>query len=77
MVGKTIVKRIKIRAYNAEEWLLDRLVQHYHNPHGVRDLLGSIAQLSREIRMTAGAVEVTLDPPDTSHPPSRTGGSGR
>ena len=65
MVGKAIVTRIKISAYNAEEWLLDRLVQHYHNPDGVRDLLGSIAQLSREIRVTAGAVEVTLDPPDT------------
>jgi hypothetical protein len=62
---KAIVDRVKITAYNAEEWLLDRLVQHYRNPHDVRDLLRSFAQLSGEIRTTAAAVEVTLDPPDT------------
>jgi len=62
---KAIVDRVKITAYNAEEWLLDRLVEHYRNPHDVRDLLRSFAQLSGEIRTTGGAVEVTLDPPDT------------
>ncbi len=62
---KAIVDRVKITAYNAEEWLLDRLVEHYRNPHDVRDLLRSFAQLSGEIRTTAGMVEVTLDPPDT------------
>jgi hypothetical protein len=62
---KDIVDRVKITAYNAEEWLLDRLVEHYRNPHDVRDLLRSFAQLSGEIRTTGGVVEVTLDPPDT------------
>jgi hypothetical protein len=62
---KAIVDRVKITAYNAEEWLLDRLVEHYRNPHDVRDLLRSFAQLSGEIRTTGGMVEVTLDPPDT------------
>jgi hypothetical protein len=62
---KAIVDRVKITAYNAEEWLLDRLVEHYPNPHDVRDLLRSFAQLSGEIRTTGGVVEVTLDPPDT------------
>jgi hypothetical protein len=62
---KAIVDRVKITAYNAEEWLLDRLVDHYRNPHDVRDLLRSFAQLSGEIRTTGGVVEVTLDPPDT------------
>jgi hypothetical protein len=62
---KAIVDRVKITAYNAEEWLLDRLVEHYPNPHDVRDLLRSYAQLSGEIRTTGGVVEVTLDPPDT------------
>src|SRR6266540_3723775 len=36
---KAIVDRIKISAYNAEEWLLDRLIRHYPNPDDVRDLL--------------------------------------
>ena len=43
---KAIVDRIKLSAYNAEEWLLDRLINHYPNPHDVRDLLRSFAELS-------------------------------
>ena len=62
---KHIVDRIKICAYNAEEWLLDRLVPHYPNRHDVRDLLRSFAELSGHIDTTDHGVEVTLDPPDT------------
>jgi len=72
---KAIVDRIKISAYNAEEWLLDRLVVHYPNPNDVRDLLRSFAELSGTIDTTieqdddantwATGVVVTLDPPDT------------
>lgn len=62
---KDIVDRIKIAAYNAEEWMLDRLVAHYPNPHDVRDLLRSFAELSGEIDTTEDGVTVTLDPPDT------------
>jgi transposase len=62
---KAIVDRIKISAYNAEEWLLDRLVVHYPNPHDVRDLLRSFAELSGHLDTTDTGVEVTLDPPDT------------
>jgi len=72
---KAIVDRIKISAYNAEEWLLDCLVCHYPNPHDVRDLLRSFAELSGRIDTTiegdndanarATGVVVTLDPPDT------------
>lgn len=62
---KAIVDRIKISAYNAEEWLLDRLVIHYPNPHDVRDLLRSFAELSGQIDTTDTGVVVTLDPPDT------------
>jgi transposase len=62
---KAIVDRIKISAYNAEEWLLDRLVIHYPHPNDVRDLLRSFAELSGEIRTSAGGVVVALDPPDT------------
>jgi transposase len=72
---KAIVDRIKISAYNAEEWLLERLVAHYRNPHDVRDLLRSFAELSGTIDTTLEwddeigdyptGVTVTLDPPDT------------
>jgi hypothetical protein len=63
--AKAIVDRVKISAYNAEEWLLDRLVMHYQNPHDVRDLLPSFAELSGQIETTDSGVLVTLDPPDT------------
>jgi hypothetical protein len=62
---KAIVDRIKITAYNAEEWLLDHLVRHYPNRNDVRDLLRSFAELSGQIRTTRQGVTVTLDPPDT------------
>jgi transposase len=62
---KAIVDRIKISAYNAEDWLLDRLTHHYPNPHDARDLLRAFAELSGEIRTTDAGVFVTLDPPDT------------
>jgi hypothetical protein len=62
---KSIVDRVKITAYNAEEWLLTLLVRHYDNMHDVRDLLRSFAELSGEMRSTPSGVVVTLDPPDT------------
>jgi transposase len=62
---KAIVDRIKISAYNAEEWLLDRLINHYPNPHDARDLLRSFAELSGQIDTNDDGVIVTLDPPDT------------
>jgi hypothetical protein len=61
---KSIIDRIKMTAYNAEEWLLDLLVQHYPNPHDVRALLRSLAELAGEIRTTATEVVITLDAPD-------------
>jgi transposase len=62
---KAIVDRVKISAYNAEEWLLDRLIRHYPNAHDVRDLLRSFAELSGEIDTTDHGIVITLDPPDT------------
>lgn len=61
---KAIIDRIKISAYNAEDWLCDRLIAHYPNVHDVRDLLRSFAELSGEIQTANGKVVVTLDPPD-------------
>ncbi len=63
--AKAIVDRIKICAYNAEEWLLGRLIVHYRNPFDVRDLLRAFAELSGTIETTATGVVVSLDPPDT------------
>jgi len=62
---KAIIDRVKMTAYNAEEWMLERLAPHYHNPHDIRQLLRSFAELSGEIRSTAQGIVVTLDPPDT------------
>jgi transposase len=63
--AKTVVDAIKIAAYNAEEWLLERLERHYANPHDIRDLLRHFAHLSGEIVTTSGGITVRLDPPDT------------
>ena len=62
---KHIVDAVKICAYNAEQWLLDRLIQHYPNRHDVRDLLRSFARLPGHITTTDQGVIVTLEPPDT------------
>jgi hypothetical protein len=48
--AKAIMDRVKICAYNAEEWMLDRLIHHYGNAHDVRALLRSFAELSRQWR---------------------------
>ncbi len=61
---KAIIDRIKITAYNAEEWLLERLVHHYKNPHDVRALLRSFAQLGGEVRSGGTGILITIDPPD-------------
>ena len=61
---KSIIDRIKMTTYNAEEWLLELLVQHYPNSHDVRALLRSFAELAGEIRTTPNQVIITLDAPD-------------
>ena len=63
--AKTIVDAVKIAAYNAEEWLLERLAHHYGNPHDIRDLLRHFTHVSGEITTTSGGVTVRLDAPDT------------
>jgi hypothetical protein len=62
---KRLVDQIKLAAYNAEEWLLDRLSPHYPNPFDTRDLLRAFAELSGSIHTAHDTVVVTLDPPDT------------
>jgi hypothetical protein len=61
---KAIVDRIKLTAYNAEEWLLERLLVHYPHPHDARALLRSFFELPGEMRANHRAVQVVIDPPD-------------
>jgi transposase len=61
---KAIVDRIKLTAYNAEEWLLERLLLHYPHPHDVRALLRSFFELPGEMRASHRGVQVVIDPPD-------------
>jgi hypothetical protein len=61
---KAIVDRIKLTAYNAEEWLLERLLVHYPNPHDARALLRSFFELPGEMRANHRGVRVVIDPPD-------------
>lgn len=61
---KAIIDRVKMTAYNAEEWLLELLVRHYPNLHDARALLRSFAELGGELRTTTTEVVITLDAPD-------------
>lgn len=73
--AKAIMDRVKICAYDAEEWMLDRLVRHYGNAHDVRALLRSFAELSGQMETSfvydadgiaiPTGITVSLDPPDT------------
>jgi len=61
---KAIVDRIKLAAYNAEEWLLERLLVHYPHPDDARALLRSFFELPGEMRASRRGVQVIIDPPD-------------
>jgi transposase len=62
---KTILDRFKLTAYQAEQWMLDRLLVHYPNPHDAHAMLRDFAQLSGDMRFQQGRIQITLDPPDT------------
>jgi hypothetical protein len=61
---KAIMDRIKLTAYNAEEWLLERLLVHYPHPHDARALLRSFFELPGEMRASRHGVQIAIDPPD-------------
>jgi hypothetical protein len=61
---KAIVDRIKLAAYNAEEWLLERLLVHYPHTHDARALLRSFFELPGEMRASRRGVQIVIDPPD-------------
>jgi hypothetical protein len=62
---KLITDVVRMAAYNAQSWLVDRLARHYTNSNDVHDLLRSFAQLSGTlICQSDGELCVRLDPPD-------------
>jgi hypothetical protein len=62
---KLITDVVRMAAYNAQSWLVDRLARHYTNTNDVHDLLRSFAQLSGTlVRQSDGGLRVRLDPPD-------------
>jgi hypothetical protein len=62
---KLITDVVRMAAYNAQSWLVDRLARHYPNTNDVHDLLRSFAQLSGTlVRQSDGGLSVRLDPPD-------------
>jgi len=62
---KAITDRVKMTAYNAEEWLLERLAAHYVNHNDVRALLREFAKLSGVMTTSGNSIAITLDAPDT------------
>ncbi|MBM3143339.1 MAG: transposase [Chloroflexi bacterium] len=60
---KTIMDTIKIAAYNAEEWLLERLDHHYNDPRDVRQLLRIFAGLKGRLWLRHDHLVVELTPP--------------
>lgn len=62
---KTILDRFKLTAYQAEQWMLERLLVHYPNHHDAHALLRDFAQLSGDMSFQGGRIQITLDPPDT------------
>ncbi len=62
---KAILDRVKLTAYIAAEWLLERLAPHYQSADDVRQMPRSFAELSGEIRTTAEGMTLSLDPPDS------------
>jgi len=61
---KVIIDTIKMSAYNAEEWLLQRLGDHYDNPRDIRQVLRTLTGLKGRLRRRNGDIIVDLDPPD-------------
>jgi hypothetical protein len=60
---KIVMDTIKMAAYNAEEWLLERLDHHYDDPRDTRQLLRILAGLRGRLWLEDGHLIVNLTPP--------------
>jgi len=61
---KAIMDTIKIAAYNAEEWLLQRLNDCYDDPRDIRQVLCIFTGLKGQLRLRNGDILVDLNPPE-------------
>ncbi|MBT9166395.1 MAG: hypothetical protein DDT25_01080 [Chloroflexi bacterium] len=61
---KTVVDTIKMGAYNAEEWLLERLDRYYSDPRDTRQVLRILTGLKGRLRLRDGQLVVDLTPPE-------------
>ncbi len=61
---KVIMDTVKMAAYNAEEWLLQRLNDYYDDPRDIRQVLRIFTGLKGQLRLRNGDVVVDLIPPE-------------
>ena len=61
---KVIMDTIKMAVYNAEEWLLQQLDDHYDDPRDIRQVLRTFTELKGRLRRRNGDIIVDLNPPD-------------
>jgi transposase len=61
---KVIMDTIKMAAYNAEEWLLQRFNDCYDDPRDIRQVLRTFTELKGRLRRRNGDIIVNLNPPD-------------
>jgi len=61
---KVIQDTVKMAAYNAEEWLLQRLNEHYDDPRDIRQVLRIFTGLKGRLRRRNDDIIVDLNPPD-------------
>ncbi len=61
---KVIMDTIKMAAYNAEEWLRQRLNDYYDDPRDIRQVLRTFTELKGRLRRCNDDIIVDLNPPD-------------
>jgi hypothetical protein len=61
---KVLADTIKLAAYNAEAWLLERLERHYQDPRDGREVLRSFFHLKGRLRLEGTDLVVHLTPPE-------------
>ncbi|MBE0431801.1 MAG: transposase [Dehalococcoidia bacterium] len=61
---KVIQDTVKMAAYNAEEWLLQRLNEHYDDPRDIRQVLRIFTGLKGRLHRCNDDIIVDLKPPD-------------
>ncbi|MDP2950357.1 MAG: hypothetical protein Q8P22_12575 [Chloroflexota bacterium] len=63
---KVLADTIKVAAYNAEAWLLERLDRHHEDSRDIREVLRILIRLKGRLRFQGTDLVVNLTPPETS-----------